>query len=52
MDFLRGMGDFIYLSVDKTMPGDAGFDEMICMKEEILKSLICLSYREDICFSI
>jgi len=42
-------GAFIYLTPDGKAPNEAGFDDLVWKKDEIMKVLLCLSYKEDIC---
>lgn len=46
--YFEGNGAFIYLTIDGRKPNDAGFDEDILRKSEIVKYLICLCYKKDI----
>jgi len=45
----KGSGAFIYLTPDGKEPDDAGFDDKISTKSEIMKCLFLLSYKNDIC---
>jgi hypothetical protein len=42
-------GAFIYLTPDGKAPNETGFDDLVYKKDEIMKVLLCLSYKEDIC---